>query len=84
METQHWIKTVFNCEYIDQRPSVQLAQKCLEIGRRLSGMMDKAELFYGGTPRTLLEDTAVYVTDSEGEETDHYRLITAIRSNYGN
>ena len=49
----------------------ELAQKCLEIGRRLSGMMDKAELFCGETPRTLREDTAVYFADSEGEETDH-------------
>jgi four helix bundle protein len=73
METQHWIETALDCEYIEQKTSVQLIEKCLEIGRMLGGMMDKAEMFCGEPPRTLCEDSAVYFIESDGDEedTDH-------------
>jgi four helix bundle protein len=59
METQHWIETALDCEYIDQKTSMQLVGKCLEIGRMLGGTMDKAEMFCGNPPRTLREESAV-------------------------
>jgi four helix bundle protein len=62
METQHWIETALDCEYIDQKTSVQLVEKCLEIGRMLGGMMDKAEMFCGIPTRTLREEAAEYLT----------------------
>lgn len=65
METQHWIETAFDCEYIDQRISAQLVEKCLEIGRMLGGMMDKADMFCGEPPRTLREDSIAYFTSSD-------------------
>lgn len=65
-ETQHWIETAFDCEYIDQKTSAQLVEECLEVGRMLGGMMDKAEMFCGEPPRTLREDVAPYFTESEG------------------
>lgn len=68
METQHWIETALDCEYIDQRTSAQLVEKCLEIGRMLGGMMDKAEMFCGEPPRTLREDSAAYFTESDNED----------------
>jgi four helix bundle protein len=71
METQHWIETAFDCEYIDQKTSTQLVEKCLEIGRMLGGMMDKAEMFCGEPPRTFREDSAIYFIVSEGENTDN-------------
>jgi four helix bundle protein len=71
METQHWIETALDCEYIDQKTSVQLVEKCLEIGRMLGGMMDKAEMFCGEPPRTVREDFAVYFTKSVDEDTDN-------------
>jgi four helix bundle protein len=33
METQHWLETALDCEYIDQNTRTQLVDKCLEIGR---------------------------------------------------
>jgi len=60
METQHWIETALDCEYIDQQTSSLLIEKCLEIGRMLGGMMEKADLFCG-TPRTLREEAAEYI-----------------------
>ena len=70
METQHWIGTALDCEYIDQSAHNQLITKCLEIGRMLNGMMDKADMFCGEPPRTLRDDAAVYFTDSDDEDTD--------------
>jgi four helix bundle protein len=65
METQHWIETAFDCDYIDQKVSTQLVEKCLEIGRMLGGMMDKAELFCGAPPHTLRDEAAEYITNTD-------------------
>ena len=70
METQHWIGTALDCEYIDQSAHNQLIAKCLEIGRMLNGMMDKADMFCGEPPRTLRDGTSVYFTDSNDENAD--------------
>ena len=71
METQHWIETALDCDYIDQKTSAQLVDKCLEIGRMLGGMMDKAEMFCGTPPpHTIREDSAEYFTDFVNLSTD--------------
>jgi four helix bundle protein len=70
METQHWIETALDCEYIDPKTSAQLVDKCLEIGRMLNGMMDKADMFCGESPHTLQEDSADYFTEPDNEDTD--------------
>ena len=70
METQHWIGIALDCEYIDQKTNNQLIEKCLEIGRMLNGMMDKADMFCGEPPRTVREEAAGYFTDSDDEDTD--------------
>lgn len=61
METQHWIETALDCEYIDQKKSSELIGKCLEIGRMLGGMMEKSELFCGEPSKTIREEAAEYV-----------------------
>jgi four helix bundle protein len=71
METQHWIETALECEYIDQKTSDKLVDRCMEIGRMLNGMMDKAEMFCGEPPRTLREETAIYLIQSDREDTDN-------------
>ena len=70
METQHWIGTALDCEYIDQKTNDHLVAKCLEIGRMLNGMMDKADMFCGEPPRSVREEAAVYFTESDDENTD--------------
>jgi four helix bundle protein len=62
METQHWIETALDCEYIDQNASAQLLETCLEIGRMLGGMIEKAQLFCGEPSRTIREEAAEYIT----------------------
>jgi four helix bundle protein len=64
METQHWIETALDCEYIDQKTSAQLVEKCLEIGRMLNGMMEKAEMFCGEPPHAIREEPAEYFLES--------------------
>ena len=71
METQHWIETAFEENYIDQRTSSQLMQKCIEIGRMLNGMMTKADMFCGEPSRTVREETAVYLIESDDDNTDN-------------
>ena len=71
METQHWIETALDCEYIDQKTSAQLVERCMEIGRMLGGMTDKAEMVCGEPPHSLREDSAIYFTESSDEDTDN-------------
>ena len=64
METQHWIETALDCEYIDQSTSKQLIDRCLEIGRMLGGMMAKAALFCGD-PKRIGEEIAEYIINTD-------------------
>jgi hypothetical protein len=45
-------------------------EKCLEVGRMLNSMMDKADMFCGEPPRTLREESAEYFTGSD-DDTDN-------------
>ena len=74
METQHWIETALDCGYIDSKTNNQLVEKCLEIGRMLNGMMDKADMFCG-EPHALcaknLLNTSQIQTMNVPATTDH-------------
>ena len=70
METQHWIETALESAYIDPKTSTLLIEKCLEVGRMLNGMMDKADMFCGEPPRSIREEPAEYFTTSDIEDTD--------------
>ena len=59
-ETQHWIETAFDCEYISQEEAKVLLEKCAEIGRLLGGMMAKAEQFCNSAPYKIHEEQASY------------------------
>jgi four helix bundle protein len=70
METQHWIDTALENDYIDQKTSASMLEKCLEVGRMLNGMMDKASMFCGEPPRTMREEAAVYFVDPNDDATE--------------
>lgn len=70
METQHWIETALTCKYIDHKTSAHLNAQCLEIGRMLGGMMDKADLFCGERPNSVREESADYFVETSDEDTD--------------
>jgi four helix bundle protein len=45
METQHWIEIASDCGYMDSEASAQLVKRCVEIGRLLNGMIERAHVF---------------------------------------
>jgi four helix bundle protein len=65
METQHWIETALDCEYIDQKTSAQLVGKCMEIGRMLGSMMEKSEMFCGEPSHIMREESAEYFIETD-------------------
>lgn len=65
METQHWIETALDCEYISEEAARQFVEKYSEIGRLLGGMTAKASLFCNPDALHVREEQAPYFTDSE-------------------
>ena len=69
-ETQHWVETAFDCEYISQEEAKVLLEKCAEIGRLLGGMMAKAEQFCNPSPYKIQEEQANYFVVSSPSTED--------------
>lgn len=69
-ETQHWIETAFDCEYISQEEAKALIEKCMEIGRLLGGMMAKAEQFCNPSPYQAREEEGKYFVASS-QQAEH-------------
>src|SRR5512144_619959 len=69
-ETQHWIETAFDCDYISQEEAKALLEKCGEIGRLLGGMIAKAEQFCKPSPYQIREGQADYFIRSSSD-TEH-------------
>ena len=67
-ETQYWIETAFDCEYISQEEVLTLLEKCAEIGRLLGGMIAKAEQFCNPSPYKIQEEHANYFVSSLSTE----------------
>jgi len=65
METQHWIETALDCEYIDKATSVQLIGTCMEIGRMLGSMMEKSEMFCGEPAHAIREESVEYFIETD-------------------
>lgn len=59
-ETQHWLETAVDCNYLTQQQATKLIRACEEIGRLLGGMIAKSHLFCHTSPKTLREPTAEY------------------------
>jgi four helix bundle protein len=74
-ETQHWIETAFDCEYISQEEEKDFLENCAEIGRLLGGMIAKAEQFCNPSANKIQEEQADYFIVSP-YSTDDCILIT--------
>jgi S23 ribosomal protein. len=59
LETQHWIEIAGDCGYIDQQVAAQLVKRCQDIGRLLSGMIEKADVFCD-TSQAVQDETTEY------------------------
>ena len=64
-ETQHWIETALDCEYISRAQADALLAQCAEIGRLLGGMIAKAELFCNPDALSVREEQAPYFTTTD-------------------
>lgn len=47
LETQHWLETALECEYLNTDETDILLKKCELIGKMLQTMMDKSSSFCG-------------------------------------
>ena len=59
-ETQHWIETAWDCEYITTEERDRLLTDCSTLGRMLQSMMDKSSSFCGEHADRVQEDHAEY------------------------
>jgi four helix bundle protein len=64
-ETQHWLETAVDCNYLTDTQSRELLRKCAEIGRLIGGMIAKSDLFCTHHSNKLRESTAEYFITSE-------------------
>ena len=63
-ETQHWVTTACDCDYITPTEGDALVDECAAIGRMLQSMMSKSGLFSGTPTDRVSEGTAeYYLTD---------------------
>jgi four helix bundle protein len=44
-ETQHWLETAFDCDYIDKIKLKSLLTKYESVGKMINGMINKSNLF---------------------------------------
>ena len=64
-ETQHWVETAADCEYLTKAEVGSLNRDLAEIGRMLNSMMEKAASFCGEPPFTLHESAVDYFTTTD-------------------
>ena len=64
-ETQHWIETAADCEYLTKAEVGSLNGDLAEIGRMLNSMIEKANSFCGEPPFTLHESAVDYFTPTD-------------------
>ena len=47
LETQHWLETALECEYLNSIDTGILLKKCESIGKMIQTMIDKSSMFCG-------------------------------------
>ena len=62
-ETQHWLETACDCEYVTRQEAEELVAELSGIGRMLDSMMQKSSSFCGTDDRTVREARSEYFAD---------------------
>jgi four helix bundle protein len=83
-ETQHWIETSVDCEYLSRAEADRLNGMLEEVGRMLQRMIDRADDFKGEEHDRVREKAAPYGslneffsdTEHQSPTTAHYPLNT--------
>jgi len=68
LETQHWLETALDSNYVTDPQVDDLLGKCTEIGRLIGGMIAKSEAFCNLSDHTTREPIALYFVDPTDEE----------------
>jgi four helix bundle protein len=58
LETQHWLRTSYACEYVTKDEAEKMNEKLLELGRLLNGMIERSSAFVIGDDR-VREDSSI-------------------------
>jgi len=58
LETQHWLRTSYACEYLSKDEAEKMNEKLLELGRLLNGMIERSSAFVIGDDR-VQEDPSI-------------------------
>ncbi len=69
-ETQHWIETAVDCNYLSDKQATNYLQKCQKVGRLLGGMIAKSDKFCG-QPTTLRESAPEYFISEQSNQSDN-------------
>ena len=67
-ETQHWIDTATDCEYLTADDVSSINRDLAEIGRMLNSMMEKAGSFCGESPLVVRETSTEYFVNGDGNQ----------------
>jgi four helix bundle protein len=65
-ETQHWIITALDCDYITREEARLLGSLCQEIGRMLNQMIENADAFCGNRSPSVREES-IYIAESPSD-----------------
>jgi four helix bundle protein len=69
-ETQHWIETAADCEYLTEEEVRSFNSDLAEIGRMLNSMIEKADSFCGDPTSALHESITEYYTTTDDQSDD--------------
>ena len=58
LETEHWLRTSYACEYVTRDQADRMNERLLEIGRLLNGMIERSSAFVIGDDR-MREDPSI-------------------------
>ena len=59
-ETQHWIETASDCNYLNANETAALLRRCEEIGRLIGGMIEKSDQFCSESPNLIRDEAAEF------------------------
>jgi four helix bundle protein len=68
-ETQHWLETAVDCQYLTKTEAAMLLAHCEEIGRLIGGMMNKTDTFCH--PNTLRESAPDYFINPNNPNSEY-------------
>ena len=71
LETQHWLTSAYDCGYLTEQETRRLGELCLEVGRMLGEMINKADQFCQPEDGRLHEPVPEYRPKGSAHLTDY-------------